>query len=155
MTTKDFEKLDNLIENAKKIDKCRKKHCKDLILAVENESKENAKYIMNYYVKSKAHKEFIKKQNEYRKITDIKEQNRLNKLNLKEYHKTKEYKEFNKKTNSFINSKIKQQLDQCSFTKCPDLYKQQINIRLKTFIDDKMKDLTYNDYIKIIKVLKK
>jgi hypothetical protein len=118
MTTKYlkyFAKFDNLIENAKKIDKCRKKHCKDLIQAAENERKENAKYIMDYYEKSKAHKEFIKKQNEY---TDIKEQNRLNKLNVKEYHKTTEYKEFNKKTNSFINSKIKQQLDQCSFNKC-------------------------------------
>jgi hypothetical protein len=120
MTTKDFKyfaKFDKLIENAKKIDKCRKKHCKDLIQAAENERKENAKYIMDYYEKSKAHKEFIKKQNEY---TDIKEQNRLNKLNLNQYHKTTEYKEFNKKTNSFINSKIKQQLDQC-----PDLYKQR------------------------------
>jgi hypothetical protein len=64
---------------------------------------------MNYYVKSKAHKEFIKKHN------------RLHKLNLKEYHNTKE---FNKKTNSAINSKIKQQLDQCSFIKCPELYKK-------------------------------
>ena len=111
MTTKDlnyFAKFDKLIENAKKIDKCRKKHCKDLIQASENERKENAKYIMDYYEKSKAHKEFIKKQNEYRKITDV-----------KEYHKTTEYKEFNKKTNSFINSKIKKELDQCSFTKCP------------------------------------
>ena len=122
MTTKDlkyFAKFDKLIENAKKIDKCRKKHCKDLIQAAENERKENAKYIMDYYEKSKAHKEFIKKHNEYRKITDIKEQNRLNKLNLNQYHKTTEYKEFNKKTNSFINSKIKKELDQCSFTKCP------------------------------------
>ena len=121
MTSKDFKyfaKFDKLIENAKKIDKCRKKHCKDLIKAVENERKENAKYIMDYYEKSKAHKEFIKKQNEYRKITDIKEQNRLNKLNVKEYHKTTEYKEFNKKTNDAINSKIKKELDQCSFTKC-------------------------------------
>ena len=121
MTSKDFKyfaKFDKLIENAKKIDKCRKKHCKDLIKAVENERKENAKYIMDYYEKSKAHKEFIKKQNEYRKITDIKEQNRLNKLNVKEYHKTTEYKEFKKKTNDAINSKIKKELDQCSFTKC-------------------------------------
>ena len=75
---------------------------------VEDELKENKKYIQNYYAKSKAHKEFIKKQNEYRKITDIKEQNRLNKLNLKEYHKTAEYKEFNKRTDSFFNSKNNQ-----------------------------------------------
>ena len=66
---------------------------------VEDERKENKKYIQNYFAKSKAHKEFIKKQNEYRKITDIKEQNRLN---LKEYHKTAEYKEFNKKTDGFF-----------------------------------------------------
>ena len=87
-----FAKFDNLIENAKKQDKCKNKHCKDLIQVVENERKENAKYILDYYAKSKAHKEFLKKQNEYKKITDMKEQIRLSKLNLKEYHKTKEYK---------------------------------------------------------------
>ena len=54
------------------------------------------------------------------------------KLNLKEYHKTKEYKEFNKKTNDFINKK---ELDQCGINNCKDLYKKEINIRLKTFID--------------------
>lgn len=102
----------------------------------------------------KAYKEFIKKQDselcsEYR---NIKEQHKQNKLNVKEYHKTTEYKEFNKKTNNAINSKIKKQLYQC-----PDLYKKEINIRLKTFIGDKIpipKDFTYNDYTKIIKILK-
>ena len=44
--------------------------------AVEDERKENGKYILDYFAKSKAHKEFIKKQNEYKKITDIKEQTR-------------------------------------------------------------------------------
>ena len=146
-----FSKFDNLIENAKKQDKCKNKHCKDLIQAVENERKENAKYILDYYAKSKAHKEFLKKQNEYKKITDMKEQIRLNKLNLKEYHNTKEYKEFNKKTKDSINKKL---LDQCGFNNCKDLYKKEINIRLKTFTKDKIKipkDLTYNDYSKIIK----
>ena len=135
----------------KKQDKCKNKHCKDLIQAVENERKENAKYILDYYAKSKAHKEFLKKQNEYKKITDMKEQIRLNKLNLKEYHNTKEYKEFNKKTKDSINKKL---LDQCGFNNCKDLYKKEINIRLKTFTKDKIKipkDLTYNDYSKIIK----
>ena len=152
-----FAKFDNLIENAKKQDKCKNKHCKDLIQVVENERKENAKYILDYYAKSKAHKEFLKKQNEYKKITDMKEQIRLNKLNLKEYHNTKEYKEFNKKTNGFINKK---ELDQCGINNCKDLYKKEINIRLKTFTGDNSKikipkDLTYNDYSKIIKILKK
>jgi hypothetical protein len=50
-------------------------------------------------------KNLLKKQNEYKKITDIKDQNRLNKLNLKEYHKTAEYKEFNKITDSFFTQK--------------------------------------------------
>lgn len=144
----------------KKQDKCKNKHCKDLIQVVENERKENAKYILDYYAKSKAHKEFLKKQNEYKKIIDMKEQIRLSKLNLKEYHKTKEYKEykeFNKKTNDFINKK---ELDQCGINNCKDLYKKEINIRLKTFTGDKSKikipkDLTYNDYSKIIKILKK
>jgi hypothetical protein len=84
----------------------------------------------------------------------MKEQIRLSKLNLKVYHNTKEYKEFNKKTNDFINSINKKLLDQCGFNNCTDLYKKEINIRLKTFTKDKIKipkDLTYNDYIKIIK----
>jgi hypothetical protein len=34
-----FAKFDNLIENAKKQDKCKNKHCKDLIQVVENERK--------------------------------------------------------------------------------------------------------------------
>lgn len=91
---------------------------------VEDELKDNGKYIQNYFAKSKAHTEFIKKQNEYRKITDIKEQNRLHKLNLKEYHKTAEYKEFNKKTDGFFNSKTKKQLEQCGIKHCPELYKK-------------------------------
>ena len=119
-----FAKFDNLIKNAKKQDKCKNKHCKDLIQVVENERKENAKYILDYYAKSKAHKDFLKKQNEYKKITDMKEQIRLNKLNLKEYHNTKEYKEFNKKTNGFLNSKTKKQLEQCGIKNCPELYKK-------------------------------
>jgi hypothetical protein len=146
-----FAKFDNLIKNAKKQDKCKNKHCKDLIQVVENERKENAKYIMDYYAKSKAHKDFLKKQNEYKKITDMKEQIRLSKLNLKEYHNTKEYKEFNRKTNDFINKKL---LDQCGFNNCKDLYIEELNIRLKTFTKDKIKipkDLTYNDYIKKLK----
>lgn len=102
MQVKDILQLESLLVNAKKKEKCKKTHCKDLMKAVEDELKENGKYIKNYFAKSKAHKEFIKKQNEYKKITDIKEQNRLNKLNLKEYHKTAEYKEFNKKTDGFF-----------------------------------------------------
>jgi len=102
MQVKDILQLESLLINAKKKEKCEKKHCKDLMKEVEDELKDNRKYIQNYFAKSKAHKEFIKKQNEYRKITDIKEQNRLNKLNLKEYHKTAEYKEFNKKQMGFF-----------------------------------------------------
>jgi hypothetical protein len=87
MQVKDILQLESLLVNAKNKEKCEKTHCKDLMKAVEDELKENGKYIKNYFAKSKAHKEFIKKQNEYRKITDIKEQNRLNKLNLKEFNK--------------------------------------------------------------------
>lgn len=124
MKFKDLLELAPLFENAKKKEKCKKTHCKDLMKAVEDELKENGKYIKNYFAKSKAHKEFIKKQNEYKKITDIKEQNRLNKLNLKEYHKTAEYKEFNKITDSFFNSKTKKELEQCGIKHCPELYKK-------------------------------
>jgi uncharacterized protein YhaN len=124
MKFKDLLQLEPQFENAKKKNKCKKKHCKDLMKEVEDERKENGKYIQNYFAKSKAHTEFIKKQNEYRKITDIKEQNRLNKLNLKEYHKTAEYKEFNKKTDSFFNSKTRKQLEQCGIKHCPELYKK-------------------------------
>jgi hypothetical protein len=99
MKFKDLLKLESQFENAKNREKCKKKHCKDLMKEVKDELKENGKYIQNYFATSKAHKEFIKKQNEYRKITDIKEQN---KLNLKEYHKTAEYKEFNKKRDGFF-----------------------------------------------------
>jgi arginine deiminase len=102
MKFKDILQLESLLVNAKKKEKCKKTHCKDLMKTVEDELKENRKYIQNYFAKSKAHKEFIKKQNEYKKITDIKEQTRLNKLNLKEYHKTAEYKEFNKKRDGFF-----------------------------------------------------
>lgn len=35
---------------------------------VEAERKETGKYIQNYFAKSNAHKEFIKKQNEYKKL---------------------------------------------------------------------------------------
>lgn len=125
MKFKDLLKLEPQFENAKNKDKCKKKHCKDLMKAVEAERKENGKYILDYFAKSKAHKEFIKKQNEYKKITDIKEQTRLNKLNLKEYHKTAEYKEFNKKTDSFFNSKTRKQLEQCGIKNCPELYKKR------------------------------
>jgi hypothetical protein len=128
MQVKDILQLESLFENAKKKEKCKKKHCKDLMKAAEDERKENRKenkkYILDYFAKSKAHKEFIKKQNEYKKITDIKEQTRLNKLNLKEYHKTAEYKEFNKKTDSFFNSKTRKQLEQCGIKHCPELYKK-------------------------------
>jgi isopentenyl diphosphate isomerase/L-lactate dehydrogenase-like FMN-dependent dehydrogenase len=124
MKFKDLLELAPLFENAKNKERCKKTHCKDLMKAVETERKENGKYIQNYFTKSKAHKEFIKKQNEYKKITDIKEQNRLNKLNLKEYHKTAEYKEFNKRTDSFLNSKTKKQLEQCGIKNCPELYKK-------------------------------
>lgn len=124
MNFKDILQLESLLVNAKNKEKCKKKHCKDLMKAVEAERKENGKYIKNYFAKSKAHKEFIKKQNEYKKITDIKEQTRLNKLNLKEYHKTAEYKEFNKRTDSFFNSKTKKQLEQCGIKNCPELYKK-------------------------------
>lgn len=124
MKFKDLLELAPLFENAKNKEKCKKTHCKDLMKAVEDELKENGKYIKNYFAKSKAHKEFIKKQNEYKKITDIKEQNRLNKLNLKEYHKTAEYKEFNKITDSFFNSKTKKELEQCGIKHCPELYKK-------------------------------
>jgi len=123
MKFKDLLKLESQFENAKNREKCEKKHCKDLMKEVENERKEFKKFILDYYAKSKAHKEFIKKQNEYKKITDIKEQNRLNKLNLKEYHKTAEYKEFNKRTNGFLNSKTKKQIEQCGIKHCPELYK--------------------------------
>jgi len=124
MKFKDLLQLESLFENAKNKEKCKKTHCKELMKAVEAERKENGKYIQNYFAKSKAHKEFIKKQNEYKKITDIKEQTRLNKLNLKEYHKTEEYKEFNKRTDSFFNSKTKKQLEQCGIKNCPELYKK-------------------------------
>lgn len=124
MQVKDILQLESLLVNAKKKERCKKTHCKDLMKAVEDELKENGKYIKNYFAKSKAHKEFIKKQNEYKKITDIKEQNRLNKLNLKEYHKTAEYKEFNKITDSFFNSKTKKELEQCGIKHCPELYKK-------------------------------
>ena len=126
MQVKDILQLESLLVNAKKKEKCKKTHCKDLMKEVKDELKENGKYIQNYFATSKAHKEFIKKQNEYRKITDIKEQNRLNKLNLKEYHKTAEYKEFNKRTDSFFNSKTKKQLEQCGIKHCPELYKKKI-----------------------------
>ncbi len=43
---------------------------------VEDELKENKKYIQNYFAKSKAHKEFIKKQNEYKKLRILK--NKIN-----------------------------------------------------------------------------
>lgn len=86
--------------------------------AVEDERKENGKYILDYFAKSKAHKEFLKK------LRISKEQTRLNKLNLKEYHKTAEYKEFNKKTDGFLNSKTKKQLEQCGIKHCPELYKK-------------------------------
>jgi len=125
MKFKDILQLESLLINAKKKEKCKKKHCKDLMKEVEDELKDNGKYIQNYFAKSKAHTEFIKKQNEYRKITDIKEQNRLHKLNLKEYHKTAEYKEFNKKTDGFFfNSKTRKQLEQCGIKHCPELYKK-------------------------------
>lgn len=158
MKFKDILKLEPLFKNATERDKCMKKFCKDLINAYENERKETAKYMMEYHAKSKAYKKYIKKQDEYRKITDIKEQNRLNKLNFKEYHKTKDYKELNKKINSSINSKIKKQLNQCGFNNCPDLYKKEIEIRLKLYKGQKIKvpkNLKFNDYTNIIKILKK
>ena len=125
---------------------------------VKDELKENGKYIQNYFAKSKAHKEFIKKQNEYRKITDIKEQNRLNKLNLKEYHKTAEYKEFNKRTDSFFNSKTKKQLEQCGIKHCPELYKKNDKLNINETIlllyayniyDD---NIIYTMYLILIKI---
>jgi hypothetical protein len=117
--------------------------------------KENKKYIQNYFAKTKAHKEFIKKQNEYRKITDIKEQN---KLNLKEYHKTAEYKEFNKKQMFFFNSKTKKQLEQCGIKHCPELYKKNDKLNINETIlllyayniyDD---NIIYTMYLILIKI---
>ena len=76
MKFKDLLKLEPQFENAKNKDKCKKKHCKDLMKVVEDERKKNGTYIQNYFAKSKAHKEFIKKQNEYKKLRILK--NKIN-----------------------------------------------------------------------------
>ena len=55
MKFKDLLQLESLLINAKKKDKCKKKHCKDLMKEVEDELKDNGKYIQNYFAKSKAH----------------------------------------------------------------------------------------------------
>tara|TARA_B100001758_G_scaffold76079_1_gene64281 strand:+ start:1626 stop:1856 length:231 start_codon:yes stop_codon:yes gene_type:complete len=72
MKFKDLLKLEPLFENAKNKDKCKKKHCKDLMKAVEAERKENGKYIQNYFAKSKAHKEFIKNKMNIKKLRILK-----------------------------------------------------------------------------------
>ena len=56
----------------KKKEKCKKTHCKDLMKAVEDERKENGKYIQNYFAKSKAHKEFIKNKMNIEKLRILK-----------------------------------------------------------------------------------
>ena len=45
MQVKDILQLESLFENAKNKEKCKKKHCKDFMQAVEDERKENRKYI--------------------------------------------------------------------------------------------------------------
>ena len=49
MQVKDILQLESLLVNAKKKEKCEKKHCKDLMKEVEDELKDNGKYIQNYF----------------------------------------------------------------------------------------------------------
>ena len=174
-----IKNIKQIFKISDQINNCQKKNSNELYKKFENERNIYLNYITNYFENSKSHKKYItiKHNLNINYIKDIKNSKtiqdklfiekkykNLKKKNLKEYYKTIDYKKFKKLENNFVNSKFKKELNKYAFDKCIKIYKKEI-INYKNLYKNNKKvlneinkynldNLKYNDYLKIIKIIK-
>jgi len=174
-----IKNIKQIFKISDQINNCQKKNSNELYKKFENERNIYLNYITNYFENSKSHKKYItiKHNLNINYIKDIKNSNtiqdklfiekkykNLKKKNLKEYYKKINNKKFKKLENNFVNSKFKKELNKYAFDKCIKIYKKEI-INYKNLYKNNKKvlneinkynldNLKYNDYLKIIKIIK-